>query len=249
MRWNRPVHWSAVALLLAACGGSSRQNGSAPAAAAAAPAGTTAAVMPAAPPGSAAAAPAPGVPMPASLEKAEGLAQDIQDDIQNGSWAAAQSKLSGLRTLTDTLSATGAASSNVGFYTASVDSLATAVRAHQRYPALQAANSMSRALTAMMAPYPTTVPIQVAYMDVAGRDGLYDAKQGHWGPAGDAVTEMRQNYGAVAAHVKQKSPRLDQRIRAEIAALQKAVARRSSARFSTQATKFLEDVDNVEKTY
>ncbi len=247
MRWTDPIRAAAVAFALVACGGNPQQSSAGAPLAEQAPAGST----PAAP--AAAGAPAADTTtaraMPTSFEKAEGLAEDIQDDIQNRGWSAAAAKISGLRSLRDSIAATQAAQASLASYTRALDSLAAAVRSRSRYPALEAANHIGRTLNAMMARYATAVPIDVASMDVAGRDGLYDAQQGHWRAAGQAVAEMQQSYGAVRSHVKQKAPAVDGRITTELAAMRQAIQSRSASRFTAAAKRFLDDVDNVERMY
>jgi hypothetical protein len=101
----------------------------------------------------------------------------------------------------------------------------------------------------MMADYPTKVPVEVAYMDVAGRDVLYAAQQGRWGDAADPVGEVGRRYAAVRAEVRARDPSLDRRVTSEIAQLQRAVVSRARDRATSLAEALLEDVDRIEQTF
>jgi hypothetical protein len=112
-----------------------------------------------------------------------------------------------------------------------------------------AANQVSRIVTGIMADYPMKVPVEVAYMDVAGRDVLYAAQQGRWSSAADPVAEVGRNYAAVQAEVRARNPALDQLVTSEIAHLQVAVASRARDRATSLAQALLEDVDHIEQTF
>jgi hypothetical protein len=183
-----------------------------------------------------------------ALNQAEGLAEDIQDDLLASNWAAATSKVASLRTLEQPLAgaAPGASASQ---YTAYLDSLDTAVKQKNRFRALETANRVSHVINAMMANYPTKVPIEVADMDVAARDAQYAADQGSWAAAAAASAEIRRTYSAVQAHVKGRDPALDARVTGEMAKLDAAIAARSKSTVDSLAKAILDDVDKVEATY
>jgi hypothetical protein len=108
---------------------------------------------------------------------------------------------------------------------------------------------MSRALVALTANYDQTVPVQVGYLDVAGRDAIYRAEAGRWQGAIASAVELRANYAAVRAHVAAKDATLDGRVRQRLNALDAAVAAKNAARVRAVATGVLDDVDLIERTY
>jgi hypothetical protein len=100
-----------------------------------------------------------------------------------------------------------------------------------------------------MADFPTKVPVDVTLMDVAGRDALYAAQQGHWGDAAKATAELGRSYTAVQVHVRARDPVLDRRVTAGIAHLQRAVASRGRDQATRLSQALLEDVDSIEQTF
>ncbi len=229
----------------AACGGGGQANNQNASDNAASPAATSA------PANTAAGSQAARQParMPDVLSKAESAAEDIQDDIAGGSWSAASGKVDTLANLQSRIAATGPAQNDLDAYATALDTLRAAVQQQRRNQALTSANRMSRALNGMMEAYPTRVPIDVAYMDVAGRDVIYDAQEGQWSQADSAVSELRQRYSAVKSHVTLADASLDQRITGEISRLQSAVSAHNLGPAKSVATAILDDVDRIEQTY
>ena len=172
--------------------------------------------------------------LPADVALAEGLAEDIQTDLDTLGWTAARDKLAQLQ----------ASSAGV-----KLDSLAAQIGRRDRLGALQSANGVSRALLAIAADYTLTVPVEVGLLDVAGRDAIYRAEAGEWPGAAAAVAELRARYAAVQPHVAAKDPALDGRFARRLAELEDAVKARNAARVRTVATGLLDDVDVVERTY
>ncbi len=246
---QRAVELSLICLAaaLAGCGGGGGSPGQGSGGNAQAGAATQDTAAPAARQATPAATDSAGVP--AAMEQAEGLAEDAQDDIPAGRWSAAGSKVSQLQGLRSQLTSAGAATGDVDAFASAVDSLASAIGRRARFPALTAANRVSRLLNGMMASYPTKVPIAVAYMDVAGRDVLYHAQQGQWTAANDAVSEVRHNYTSVADHVKAADAQLDSTVIGELDRMQRAIASKDASTATSLANRLLEDVDRIEKTY
>jgi hypothetical protein len=196
----------------------------------------------------AASSPAAGV-LPPPVEHAEALAEDVQDDLARNAWPAAETKLRELRALGAKLDSVGVARTGRAAYGNALDSLGAAITRRSRAEALTAGNRVSRAVTGIMAGYPTKVPADVGMMDVAGRDALYAAQQGRWEDAANAAAELGRSYATVQAHVRARDPALDRRVTEEIAQLQHAAAARARERAVSLAQAPLEDVDRVELTF
>ena len=186
--------------------------------------------------------------VPPAVVAAEGLAEDIQADLDTGAWQAAGAKLAQLQVNRPALQAAAPGPEFAGYETA-LDSLVARVRRRDRPAALVSANQMSRVLLTITANYDLIVPVQVGYLDVAGRDAIYGAADGRWQGAASAAAELRANYAVVRAHVAQKDPTLDRRMRLRFSELDAAVSAKNGARVRVIATTLLDDVDLIEQTY
>jgi len=187
--------------------------------------------------------------LPSPVEQAEALAEDVQNDLDQNAWPAAEAKLRELRAVGKKLASAGVARTKRSSYGDALVSLDAAISRRSRADALTAGNRLSRFVTDIMADYPTKVPAEVVYMDVAGRDVLYAAQQGRWSGADDPVGEVGRRYAAVQADVRGRSPALDQRVTSEIAQLQRAVVSRARDRATSLAQALLEAVDRIEQTF
>jgi hypothetical protein len=187
--------------------------------------------------------------LPSPVEQAEALAEDVQTDLDQNAWPAAEAKFRELRVVGEKLASVGVAESKRSAYVNALDSLGAAIDRRSRAGALTAGNRVSRVVAGIMADYPTKVPVDVTLMDVAGRDALYAAQQGRWGDAATATEELGRSYTAVQVHVRARDPALDRRVTAEIARLQRAVASRARNRATSLAQVLLEDVDRIEPTF
>jgi len=108
-------------------------------------------------------------------------------------------------------------------YDVALDSLISQLSRQDRPASLQAANRLSRAIVGIMANYDVTVPVQVGYLDVAGRDVIYAAEAGRWQDASAAAAELRANYAGVGTHVAGKDSTLDRRVRQQFSQLEGSV--------------------------
>jgi len=187
-------------------------------------------------------------PVPTALVAAEGLAEDIQADLEAGNWTLARTKVADLETHRSALRALLRPGKIAG-YEVALDSLISQLRRQDRPASLQAANRLSRAIVGLMADYDVTVPVQVGYLDVAGRDVIYAAEAGRWQDASAAARELRANYAAVGTHVAGTNQTLDRRLRQRLSELDQAVAAKNAVRVRAIATALLDDVDLVEQTY
>ena len=186
---------------------------------------------------------------PPSVEHAEGLAEDIQTDLEQNVWPAAEAKLGELRRLGTALDSAGVSQPRPSAYGRAVDSLGAAISRRSQSDALTAANQVSRIVTGIMAAYPARIPVDVAYMDVAGRDLLYADQQQRWRAAAEAAAEVGRRYQSVQAHVRAANPALNQLVSLEIGQLAEAVGSRAQQRTASLARQFLEDVDRIEQTF
>lgn len=186
------------------------------------------------------ATPTAGV-LPPAREQAEALAEDVQNDVEQNAWPAAEAKLRELRDTGEKLASVA--------YRNALDSLNAAIIRRSQADALTAGNRVSRVVTGIMAGYPTKVPVAVTWMDVAGRDALYAAEQGRWGDAANAVGEIKRSYAAVQVDVRARNPALDEQVTTEIAQLHHAVALRASDRVVRLARALLENVDRIEQAF
>jgi hypothetical protein len=196
-----------------------------------------------------AAAPTPTASAPPPVEQAEALAEDVQTDLTQNAWPTAEARLRGLRSLGEKLDSVGVSQPKQSAYRRAVDSLGAAITRRSRTDALTAGNYVSRVVTGIMADYPTKVPVEVVYMDVAGRDVLYAAQQGRWSGTAGPMAELGRSYAAVQAHVSTRNPALNQRVTSEIAPLRRAVLSRARDRATSLAQRLLDDVDRIEQTF
>jgi spore germination protein YaaH len=167
------------------------------------------------------------------------LAEDVQTDLDQNAWPAAEAKLRELRGVGQQLAAADVARA--------LDSLSVAITRRSRTDALVAANRVSRAVTDIMAGYSIGVPVDVTYMDVAGRDLLYAAREGRWSTATESMAEMGRRYATVQNDVRARNPALDRRVTSEMASLRRAVTRHERARTTSLAQALLEEVDRIEQ--
>lgn len=191
--------------------------------------------------------PQAGAPPP--VEQAEGLAEDVQSDIRQNSWPAAEAKARELRTLPPRLDSAGVAQPKRDAYKRAVESLGAAIAARSGSEALTAGNQVSRVVAGIMLDFPAQVPGAVAYMDVAGRDVLYAAQQGRWSDAVAPVAEVARSYAAVQPYVRSRNFALDQQVSSEITQLRRGVATREQDRVSNAAQALLDEVDRIELIY
>jgi hypothetical protein len=187
--------------------------------------------------------------IPPALERAEALAEAIQDDIDQGAWATARAKEQELRRSSEELDATGVSPTRRSALANRLDFLVVALAERSRPKALTAANRVSRVITDIMAAYPTPVPIHVAYMDVGTRDVLYNTEQRHWRRAAVGATELIGLYADVQSHVRTRDPALDGRVVSEIDQLRRAIEAREQAPAATVAKALLDEVDRIEQSY
>lgn len=186
--------------------------------------------------------------VPPAVAIAEGLAEDIQADLDAHNWTMAQTRIAELQKNRLRLRAVLQPPKMAG-YEVALDSLIVQVKRRDRPASLQSANQMSREVVNIMGNYDLKVPVQVGYLDVAGRDAIYAAETGRWEDAVAAAAELRTNYVVVQTNVASKDPTLDRRVTRRLTELDSAVTARSAARLRAIAAKLLEDVDLVERTY
>jgi hypothetical protein len=153
--------------------------------------------------------------LPPPVEQAEALAEDVQSDLDRNAWPAAEAKVRELRGAGQKLASVGVTQTKQSAYGNALDSLGAAISRRSRPEALMAGNRVSRVVTGIMADYPTKVPVDVAWMDVAGRDALYAAQQGRWGGTANAAAELGRSYAAVQDQVRAHDPALDRRVTSE----------------------------------
>jgi len=186
--------------------------------------------------------------VPPAVTIAEGLAEDIQADLETRNCTMAQTRVAELQKnrlrLRVLLPAPKIAAYEVAF-----DSLTAQLKRQDRLASLQSANHMSREIVNIMGNYTATVPIQVSYLDVAGRDAIYAAEDGRWQDAWAAVTELRANYAIVQARVAGKDSTLDQHVRQELNGLEVAVTAKSVTQARAIATALLDNVDLIERVF
>ena len=187
-------------------------------------------------------------PVPPALSIAEGLAEDVQADLETRNWTTAHTRVAELQKNRLRLRVLLPAPQIAG-YEVALDSLTAQSKRQDQPASLQSANHMSREIVNIMANYAVTVPVQVGYLDVAGRDAIYAAEAGRWEDAVAAAAELRVNYFAVQPHVASKDPALDRRVSQLLTELDGAVTARSVARIRATATRVLDDVDVIERTY
>lgn len=189
--------------------------------------------------------------VPPVVVAAEGLAEDIQADLDTLGWMAARTKLAQLQASRSALRTAVLAdrAANVASYEAALDSLTTQISRRDRLASLESANRMSRALLALAADHDLTVPVQVGLLDVAGREAIYRAEGEHWQDASASVADLRVHYAAVQAHVAMKDAALNERLARRLTALDAAVSAKDATRVRTVATGLLNDVDSLERTY
>jgi hypothetical protein len=186
--------------------------------------------------------------VPPAVTIAEGLAEDVQADLETRNWKMARIRVAELQKNRLRLRVLLPAPQTAG-YEVALDSLAAQSKRQDRLASLQSANHMSREIVNLMGNYTVTVPVQVGYLDVAGRDAIYAAEAGRWEDAVAAAAELRVNYFAVQPHVASKDPALDRRVSQLLTELDGAVTARSVARIRATATRVLDDVDIIERTY
>jgi len=187
--------------------------------------------------------------VPKAVTIAEGLAEDIQADLEARNWTMAHTRLAELQKNRSALRIEVVPTSKISGYEVALDSLTAQVERQDQPAALQSANRMSRKIVGVMGGYDVTIPVQVGYLDVAGRDAIYGAESGRWQDASAAAAELHANYAIVRAHVAGKDSILDGRMRQQLNELDAAVAARGVARVRATATALLGDVDLIERTY
>lgn len=198
----------------------------------------------------------PGPPaVPAAMARAEGLAEDIQADIDTREWAAADGRLGRIRRETDAVTQGmidengDVRSGQLTAFRSGLDSLKARVGRRDRLGALEAANGLSRVLAATAQSYSVAVPASVTVLDVAGRDVIYRSEGGRWSGAANSARELRGAYGAVRAHVSRQDAALDEHVRRRLDEIDAAVRERNAAAVRTAATALLDEVDLIEQTY
>jgi len=157
---------------------------------------------------------------------AEGLAEDIQADLDARNWTMARTRLAELQKNRVALQRVLPAG-EIGGYGVSLDALISQLGRQERPAALQSANRLSRAIVGFMAKYEVMLPAQVGYLDVAGRDVIYAAETGRWQDASAAAEELRTNYTGVGTHVAGKDSTLDRRVRQQLSQLDRRWRRRA----------------------
>jgi hypothetical protein len=187
--------------------------------------------------------------LPPPVEQAEALAEDVQTYLEQNAWSTADAKLRELRGLGDKLASAGVAETKRAQYGNALDSLGAAITRRGRADGLTAGNRVSRVVAGIMADYPLKVPVEVTWMDVAGRDALYAAAQGRWGDAAKAAAEVGRSYAAVQSHVQARDPALAKRVTGEIVQLHRAADSRARDRAERLARALLEEVDRIELTF
>ena len=208
--------------------------------------------------------------LPALIATAEGIAEDVQSDLERGNWSAARARLDSLRNtrngvagaLTPPSRTGGGAAQNApgseaadstslicALYGSGLDSLGAAIARQDSPRAQEAANRMSRALVVASGGYVTPVPPAVGLLDVSGRDAGYYAGSGRWDDAQWMVDELRREYAQVSAHVRGKDAALGKRVSSSMDAVADAVAARNAPDVRRAAAALLEAVDAIEGTY
>ncbi len=186
--------------------------------------------------------------LPAVLDRAESLAEDVQDDILGGDWAAASSKVAMLDSQADSIAvlvpAVGAAK-----WAADVAALRARIARRDRLRGLEAANALSRVVADASSSYDTRVPAAVSYMDIAGRSVVYAAESGAWSTAASAAAELRSSYDSVRGFVRRRGGALDGQVAAELDRIDRAIDARDAAVASHASSAVLEDVDRIERLY
>ena len=187
--------------------------------------------------------------LPPAVEQAEALAEDVQTDLEQNAWPAAEAKVRDLRGVRQKLDSIGIPQTKRTAYGNALDSLGAAITRRSQADALTAGNRVSRVVTGIMAGYPTKVPVDVTMMDVAGRDALYAAQQKRWGDAAHAAGEVERSYAAVQVRVRARNPALDGQVTTEIAQLHHAVDSRAADQAVRLARALLQNVDRIEQAF
>jgi len=197
--------------------------------------------------------------------RVEGLAEDVQTDLDSGAWAASAEKLRQLRASRDSTvlalrGARGAGGGDAGpsfgigppdpdAFSAAIQALEEAIARRDRLAGLMAANRVSRTLLPLLAAGPGRVPVAVSALDVAIRDVEYAAESGNWTAAAAMIDEADSVYAKVREHVAGKSPGLDATVRERIASLRWGLHAHDAHATRPAVDALLEDVDRIEATY
>ena len=148
---------------------------------------------------------------PKPLTTIEEQAEDIIDRVPSGKWARVTKDVAVInasrKALEGRATADGLDQAVLDDFDAALSRLVAATKAKSAPKALQSANDVSRSTVELLGSYDLDEPIQVARLDVIGRQILLDAEAGSPADAADQVEMARARWDTIRGDVAGRSRR------------------------------------------
>jgi hypothetical protein len=185
--------------------------------------------------------------VPAALMNAGEYGENIYDYAKANDWKKADGKIAALKEEAKKVRADGKnPSPGVDRLEADVATLARAVTAQDRQPAMLAANQITRDVAEMTAAYKVIVPVEVVLLDYYGRELEIWAEVKDASKLQATAREMRKTWDLVRPSIEAKNPAVAKKFEGLVAQVEAAKA---PADYAKVAKPVLDEVDNLEKVF
>jgi hypothetical protein len=195
-----------------------------------------------------------GKPLPESLSDVEAATEDVIDQVDaGGMWPAIVKAAADISAAWESYKPQGkldrADDKVVSEMDAFIAQLSASAAAQDAATTEQAANDVSRDLIEVFALYDIGHPIQIARLDVIGRQIVIDVKRGDIVAAASQVAAAQTQYQAIKEDIQSRSADVDDSTEDTLDAMQSAADKSDAATLTSEAKAFLEIVDDMERLY
>jgi hypothetical protein len=190
---------------------------------------------------------------PAQLDNIESDSEDIIDDVANNDWAAAQSKISDMKTnfseLKPILVSASVSTDIIDGLSSAIDGLDSAIRAKKSYDARALANKISKYVPDIYDYYTVTIPTDVSRLDYLGREIILNVENSDWSSASSNYETAGSLWSGLKLKLNTTYKNDIDSFQSNMDALKSAIDKKDSTETTKQATTLLENVDTLETDF
>lgn len=187
---------------------------------------------------------------PAQLNSIESNAEDIMDDITGDDWAAAQNRVSTIKSdyanLKPIMESSKISTKTIDGLNAAINNLETAVSAKKSYDSRVQANQISKYVPDISDSYATTIPTDIGRLDYLGRELALNAENSDWSSASSNYETTNKLWKNVSSKLSSNYKNDIDIFQNNMISLKDAIDKKDTVLTTTQANAFLENVDVLE---
>ena len=192
-------------------------------------------------------------PPPKPLLTIEDQAEDVIDQVPNGRWARIAKDVATIKAARAAYQARakadGIAPNVLDEFDRALGRLTAAAKARQGQDTLQAANDVSGATVELFGSYDIGHPVQIARLDVIGRQIGFDAARNDLTGVQTQIENAKTQWAAIRDEVTARSSAVGAQVDATLAALDEAHASNNPGLLKAEVRVLLETIDAMEELY